>query len=214
MKAKTGEVAIADAAGDAGNGQLSRTEKFSGFVEADLLEVGLKTQPVMLTKQTGEIAGTGERDLLRNLGQSQRAVHPKREVGARTLKRVGVLGSGRSGPLRDPIPDGFDMMTRGVLGGGGITQRDGLYEVFMFFGEYPRIGEAFFTAFAVELLQTGPDRMPEFPEQRDIGHGDDGVVQCVIRSAKRRIIETPDGADDLRKRGAHRLQALRLLCDI
>ena len=50
MLAEAGDIAVADAFGDAGDGELGGAEEFGGFFEAQSLQVGLKAEAVLLAE--------------------------------------------------------------------------------------------------------------------------------------------------------------------
>ena len=52
MLAESGDIAVADALGDAGHRELGGAEKFGGFFEAEFLQVGLKAEAVVLAEET------------------------------------------------------------------------------------------------------------------------------------------------------------------
>ena len=53
---EAGDVAVADAFGDAGDREARGAEEFGGFFEAPFLQVGLESEAVLLAKEAGEIA--------------------------------------------------------------------------------------------------------------------------------------------------------------
>ena len=70
MLAETGDIAVADAAGDARYRQTRGTKQFSSLFQADLLQVALEADAVMLPEHTRQVAGAGEGDPPRHLGQT------------------------------------------------------------------------------------------------------------------------------------------------
>lgn len=71
MLAEAGGIAVADATGDAGHGQLGGGEQFGGFFQAELLQVGLKADAVVLAEEAAEIACAGKGHLPRHVRQLQ-----------------------------------------------------------------------------------------------------------------------------------------------
>ena len=51
LLAEAGDVAVAGAFGDAGDGELGGAEEFGGFFEAESLQVGLEAEAVVLSEQ-------------------------------------------------------------------------------------------------------------------------------------------------------------------
>lgn len=131
---KAGDVAVADAFGDAGDGELCGAEKFGGFFESESLQVGLEAEAVLLAEEAGKIPRAGEGDLAGDFGELQRAMQAEGEMRDGALKRIAFGFGGGFGLLGETEPNGFDMAAGGVLGGGGITESDGFDEVFVFFG--------------------------------------------------------------------------------
>ena len=132
--AEAGDVAVADAFGDAGDGESGGAEEFGCFFEAESLQVGLEAEAVLLAEEPGEIARAGEGDFAGNLGEFQRAMQTEDEMRDSALEWIAFGFGGGFGLLGETKPNGFDMTASGVLRGGGITEGDGFDEVLVFLG--------------------------------------------------------------------------------
>lgn len=122
MLPEAGDITIPDAAGDTGDGQTGGAEEFSGLVEAEVLQVALEADSIVLAEQSGEMTGTGVGDLRGDLLQSQRTGIGKGEVGNRALQRI---GGGLAGVIvvvvGEAEPDGLKMTAGRVFGSSGIS---------------------------------------------------------------------------------------------
>ena len=185
--AEAGDVAVADAVRDAGDGQTRGAQEFGGLFEAELLQVALEAQAVALAEETGEIAGAGEGDL---------AVPPPSDAAGNACGRgdgrwrVGARRRGHSGSLccsarRNQTASTW--LRRGVLGGGGIAERDGFHEVLVLLARMRRRESSPRTR--ARVRRAGRSRgEPSFAQQGDGGEVDDGVVQLEVGVPKGGIV--------------------------
>ena len=188
---EAGDVAVADAFGDAGDREPRGAEEFGGFFEAPFLQVGLESEAVLLAKKAGEIARAGEGDLAGDLGELQRAMKAESEMGDGALERI-AFGLGRGSTLLgEAEPDRFDMAAGGVLGRGGISESDRGDEVLVFLGEDTGVGKVIVEALFVKGDETVPDRPPGLREHRNAGETDDGLVKLEVGLEKVLIVAHP-----------------------
>jgi len=98
MLAEAGDVAVADALGDAGDGEPGCAQEFGCFFESESLQVGLEAEAVLLAEESGEIAWAGEGDFAGDLGEIQRAMQTEDEMRDGTPSRITANGRKRLNP--------------------------------------------------------------------------------------------------------------------
>lgn len=190
---EAGDVAVADAFGDAGDGELCGAEEFGGFFEAESLQVGLETEAVLLAEEAGKVPRAGEGDLAGDFGELQRAMQAEGEMRDGALERI-TFGFGAGfGLLGETKPNGFDMTASGVLSGGGITEGDGFNEVLVFLGEDAGVGKVVVETLLVKSKEAIPDGAPGVLEQGNVGEADDGFVEFEVCLTKGAVVAATHG---------------------
>lgn len=86
--AEARDIAVADAFGDASDGEFGGAQEFGGFFEAESLEIALKAEAMLLAEEPREIAGAGEGDFAGNFGELQRAMQSEGEMRGGALERI------------------------------------------------------------------------------------------------------------------------------
>ena len=185
------DIAVADAFGDAGDGKPGVAEEFGGFFEAESLQVGLKTEAVLLAEESGEIARTGEGDFAGDVGELQRAMQTEDKMRGGALEWIAFGFGGGFGLLGEAEPDRFDVAAGGVLGRGGITEGDRGDKVLVFLGEDTGVGKVIVEALFVKGEETVPDGAPGLREHRNAGEADDGLVELEVGFAKGFVVPRP-----------------------
>lgn len=207
--AEARDVIVADALGDAGDGQPGGREQFGSLFEAEFLQIGLETESVMLAKETAQVAGAGEGDLAGHFGEFQRTVQPEGQVRGRTLQRIAMrLGSGTRF-FRHTKPHGLHMTARRVLRGGRITQRDGFDEMLMLVRQHAGIGKVVLKALAVKVQQFIPGEPPRRLELRHLCHLEDRLVQLEIGFAKSGVVASTQRLGQAVEDGAQLFEGVR-----
>lgn len=168
-------------------------EEFGGFFEAQLLQVGLEAEAVMLAEKAREIAGAGERNRLRNFGQPERAVQAEGKVRGGALQRIAFCFSGGFGFFGEAKPDGLDVTAGGIFGGCGIAEGDRCDEVLVLVGEHAGVGEVVIKALLVKGEEAVPDGEPSVAKQGHTGEFDDTFVKFEVRMTKGAIIADAHG---------------------
>jgi len=206
--AEAGDVAVADAFGDAGDGKPSGAEEFGGFFEAESLQVGLEAEAVLLAEESGEIAWAGEGDFAGDLGELQRAMKTEDEMRDGALEWIAFGFVGGLGLLGEAEPHGFDMGAGGVFGGGGITESDGFDEVLVFLGQDAGVGKVVVEALLVKGKEAVPDGAPSVLEHRNIREADDGFVEFEVGVTKAAVVAGTQGFGEPFQDGAQLLELL------
>lgn len=204
--AEAGDIAVADAFGDAGDGEPGGAEEFGSFFEAESLQVGLKAEAVLLAEESGEIAWAGEGDFAGDFGELQRAMQSEGEMRDGALEWIAFGFGLRFGLLGEAEPHGFDVAAGGVFGGCGIAEGDGFDEVLMFFGKDAGIRKVVVEALLVKGEEAVPDGAPRFLEHGDVGEGDDGFVEFEVRVTEGAVLADTQGFGDSFQDGAQLLE--------
>ena len=204
--AEAGDVAVADAFGDAGDGEPGGAEEFGGFFEAESLQVGLEAEAVLLAEESGEIAWAGEGDLAGDLGELQRAMQTEDEMRDGSLEWIAFGFGVGFGLLGEAEPHGFDVSASCVFGGGGITEGNGFDEVLVFLGDGSGVREAIVKTLLVQGPEAVPDDAPCFLEHGNIGEADDGFVKFEVRVTKAAVVAGTQGFGEPFQDGAQLLE--------
>lgn len=208
MLAEAGDVAVADAFGDAGDGETGGAEEFGGFFEAESLQVGLETEAVLLAEESGEIAWAGEGDFAGDLGELQRAVQAEDEMRDGALEWIAFGFGGGLGLLGEAEPHGFDVGAGCIFGGGGITEGNRFDEMLVFLCDGSGVREAIVKTLLVKGSEAVPDDAPRFFEHGNVGEADDGFVKFEVRVTKAAVVAGTQGFGEPFQDGAQLLELL------
>jgi hypothetical protein len=206
MLTEAGDIAVADAPRDAGDGKLGCAEEFGCFFETESLKVGLEAEAVLLAEQAREIAWAGEGDFAGDLGELQRAMQAEGEMRGGALEWIAFGFGGGFGLLGETEPHGFDMAASGVFGSSWITEGNGFDEVLVFLGQDAGIRKAVVEALLVKGEEVVPDRAPRFLEHGNVGEADDGFVEFEVRVTKAAVIAGTQGFGEPFQDGAQLLE--------
>ena len=204
--AEAGDVAVADALGDAGDGEPGGAEEFGGFFEAESLQVGLEAEAILLAKESGKIAWAGEGDFTGDVGELQRAMQSEDEMRDGSLERIAFGFRGGLGLLGKAEPYGFNVAAGGVFGSGWITEGDGFDEVLVFLCDGTGVREAIVKTLLVQGMEAVPDGAPCFLEHGNIREADDGFVEFEIRVTKGAVVPGTQGFGEPFQDGAQFLE--------
>lgn len=207
MLAEARDVAVADAFGDAGDGELGRAEEFGGFFEAESLQVGLEAEAVLLSEEAGEIAGAGEGDFAGDFGELQRAMQAEGEMRSGALEWIAFGFGGGLGLLGEAEPHGLDVTACSVFGCGGIAESDGFDEVLVFLGQDAGIGKVVVEALLVKSEEAVPDGAPRVLEHGNVREADDGFVQFEVRETEGAVVAGTHGFGDPFQDGSQLFEA-------
>jgi hypothetical protein len=206
MLTEAGDVAVADALGDAGDGESGGAEEFGGFFEAESLQVGLETEAVLLAEESGKIAWAGEGDLAGDLGELQRAMQSEGEMSGGALEWITFGFGGGLGLLGEAEPHSFDVAASSVFGGSGITEGDGFDEVLVFLGQDAGVGKVVVEALLVKGEEAVPDGAPGVLKQGNIGEADDSFVKFEVCVTKVAVVAGTQGFGEPLQDGAQLLE--------